>query len=170
MPNQAKIDQVAQVAQELQSSKSAALVQYQGLNALDIAALRDSVKQKGGYIEVVKNSLITRALEKIGVELPEPLTGPTAIAYCQEDEISPLKEIDKINKEKELTSFKYGLYDQKLLSLDQLKNFLSLPSRSTLVAQFIGGLSNPLHRLAYALRFNQQQLVMTLKAVAEKNN
>ncbi len=168
MPNQQKIEQVEQVAQKLTEAKSAALVQYQGLNAADVAELRANIRAQGGNMEVVKNSLITRALEKMGINLPETLTGPTSIAYCNEDEIAPLKEIDKVNKEKEITSFKYGIYDKKLLSLDELKTFLSLPSKSTLISQFVGGLVNPLQRLAYALRYNQTNLVLTLKALSEK--
>ncbi len=168
MPTQQKIDQVEIVAKKISEAKSAALVQYQGLNAADTTELRDQIKQKGGVIEVVKNSLLIRALEKLGIKLPEELTGPTAVTYCNEDEIAPLKEIDKVNKAKELTSFKYGIFDQKLLSLDKLKTLLTLPSKNTLISQFIGGLKNPLQRLAYALRFNQTQLVLTLKAISEK--
>lgn len=168
MPAIKKIEQVDQVVQKLEQAKSIALLQYQGLNAGDITQLRSQVKENGGQIEVVKNSLITRALEKLGIKLPETLTGPTAITYCNEDEIAPLKEIDKVNKEKELTSFKYGVYNKKLLSLDELKTFLSLPSKTTLISQFIGGLANPLQRLSTALRFNQSQLVLTLKALSEK--
>lgn len=168
MPNIKKIEQVNQVAKKLDEAKSVALIQYQGLNAADISQLRADIKQVGGSMEVVKNSLITRALVKIGIKLPQNLTGPTGIAYCNDDELAPLKEIDKVNKAKEVTSFKYGIFDKKLLSLDELKTFLSLPSKSTLIAQFIGGLTNPLQRLAYALRFNQTQLVLTLKALSEK--
>ena len=168
MPNQTNIDQVAKVAKNIEAAKSAALIQYQGLNAQDISALRDSVKKSGGVIEVVKNSLLTLSLKNLGIDLPETLTGPTAIASCQDDEIAPLKEIEKVNKEKDVTSFKYGIFNQKLLSLEDLMKFLSLPSRSALLAQFIGGLSNPLQRLAYALKFNQHQLVLTLKALEEK--
>ncbi len=168
MPNQQKIDKVDEVIKKLSEAKSAAFVQYQGLNAGDISNLRAKVKQAGGSMEVVKNTLIMRALEKMGLKLPEILTGPTAIAYSETDEISPLKEIDTVNKDKEKTSFKYGLYNQQLLSVEELKKFLSLPSKSTLVAQFIGGLKNPLERLVYAMRFNQQQLVLTLKALADK--
>ena len=168
MPNIKKIEQVDQVAKKLAEAKSVALIQYQGLNAGDVSQLRADIKQVGGSLEVVKNSLITRALAKIGIKLPETLTGPTGIAYCNEDEVAPLKEIEKINKAKEVTSFKYGIFDKKLLSLNELKTFLSLPSKSTLIAQFIGGLTNPLQRLAYALRFNQTQLVLTLKALSEK--
>ncbi len=168
MPNQQKIDKIESVTQKLSDSKSAALLQYQGLSAADIGNLRAKVKQAGGSMEVVKNTLIMRAFEKLGIKLPEVLTGPTAIAYSETDEIAPLKEIDAINKSKEKTYFKYGLYNQKLLSEDELKIFLSLPSKSTLIAQFIGGLKNPLERLVYAMRFNQQQLVLTLKAIADK--
>jgi len=168
MPNAQKIARVEEVAQDLSQAKSAALIQYQGLSADDIARLRDQVKQTGGRLEVVKNSLISRALEKIGISLPQPLTGPTAIAYCQTDEIAPLKEIDKVNKDKEKTSFKYGVYNRQLLALDQLKQFLSLPSKTTLLAQFVGGLANPLIRLVYSLRYNQTRLVLALKAISQK--
>jgi len=71
-------------------------------------------------MEVVKNTLITRALNKMDINLPQVLTGPTAIAYCNDDEIAPLKEIDAVNKAKEKTSFKYGIYNKKLLPLEDL--------------------------------------------------
>ncbi len=163
-----KIEKVDEVTKKLSEAKSAALLQYQGLTAADVSTLRAKVKSAGASLEVVKNSLITRALGKMGLNLPETLTGPTAIVYCNEDEIAPLKEIDAVNKEKEKTYFKYGLYDQKILSLDELKKFLLLPSKSTLIAQFIGGLKNPMQRIVYAMRFNQQQLVLTLKALSDK--
>jgi len=163
-----KIEKVDEVTKKLSEAKSAALLQYQGLTAADVSTLRVKGKNAGASLEVVKNSLITRALGKMGLNLPETLTGPTAIVYCNEDEIAPLKEIDAVNKEKEKTYFKYGLYDQKILSLDELKKFLLLPSKSTLIAQFIGGLKNPMQRIVYAMRFNQQQLVLTLKALSDK--
>jgi len=168
MPNQQKIDQVDKIANDLSGSASAALFQYQGLDAAGIADLRNQVRQSGGRIVVTKNSLISRALSKIGINLPEILTGPTAVVYCQEDEIAPLKKIDAVNRDKEKTEFKYGLYNGKLLLADQLKKFLTLPSKSSLVAQFIGGLKNPLQRMVYAMRYNQTQLVLTLKAIADK--
>lgn len=165
---QLKIAKVEEISQKLSSAKSAVLVQYQGLSALDIAALRDKIKQTGGQMEVIKNSLISRALTKLGISLPQPLTGPTAITYCDTDETAPLKEIDAVNKEKEKTEFKYGIYNQKLLLIDDLKKFLSLPSKSTLISQLLSGLQNPLQRLSSALRFNQTQLVLVLKAIADK--
>lgn len=170
MTNTSKINQVDEVVVKLTNAKSAALIQYQGLTAGDVSNLRAKVKETGGSLEVVKNSLIFRALLKMGITLPSELKGPTAIAYSNTDEIAPLKEIDAVNKSKDKTEFKFGIYNNKLLSSDELKKFLSLPSKTHLIAQFIGGLKNPLQRMVYAMRFNQQQLVMTLKAIADKQN
>ncbi len=163
-----KINQVEEVSQKISAAKSAALIQYQGLNAAGVATLRDKVRAQGGQIEVVKNSLIARSLLKMGITLPEELSGPTAVVYSNTDEIAPLKEIDAVNKASDKTSFKYGIYGGKLLLADELKKFLSLPSKSALIAQFIGGLKNPLQRMVYAMRYNQTQLVLTLKAIADK--
>ena len=166
-----KIAKVDEVVTKLTAAKSAALVQYQGLNAAGVTTLRDKIRANGGALEVTKNSLIFRALLKMGIALPEELVGPTAIAYSNTDEIAPLKDIDAVNKSSEKTYFRYGIYQGKLLSLDELKKFLSLPSKSTLIAQFIGGLKNPLQRMVYAMRYNQMRLVLTLKAkaISEKN-
>ena len=166
MSNTKKIQQVEDVVAKLTSAKGAALVQYQGLNAADTAALRDKIRTTGGKMEVVKNTLITRALKKLGMELPTQLEGPTSIAYCIDDEVAPLKEIEKVNKDKEVTSFKYGIFDKKLLTVDELKKFLTLPSKSELVARFVGGLANPLQRLIWSMKFNQTKLTMVLKAIA----
>lgn len=168
MVNAAKIQKVDDVVKAIENAKSAALVQYQGLNAADMASLRDQIKQNGGVMEVVKNTLLIRALEKLGITLPEELTGPTSLTLCNTDEIAPLKVIEKVNKEKEVTSFKYGIYDKKLLLVEDLKKFLSLPSKSILVSKLLGGLINPLQRIVYAMRFNQTQLALTLKALEEK--
>lgn len=68
-----KIEKVDEVVKRLSAAKSAAFIQYQGLTALDVSALRAKVKSVGGFIEVVKNTLITRALDKMGLDLPETL-------------------------------------------------------------------------------------------------
>jgi len=168
MPNQAKVDQVADITSKFEQAKSCALIQYQGLNAADISALRDNVRANGGRIEVFKNSLITRALQNLGITLPETLVGPTAVTFCNEDEVNPLKEVDKVNKTQDFITFKYGIFDKKLLGFDELKQFIALPSKSTLIAQLLGGLVNPLQRLTYSMRYNQTQLALALKAVADK--
>lgn len=170
MPNKAKIAQVEDLTTKLKATRSAALVQYQGLNALEISKLRDEIKAAGGILEVAKNTLISRAFAALGQNLPEELTGPTAIAFGQTDEIAPLKAFDKTTKDKEGMVFKYGFFEGKLLSPSELKQLLSLPSKSALLAQLLSGLQNPLLRLAYAGKYHQTRLALALKALADKKS
>ncbi len=169
MTKQTKIYQVEDIKTRLEGSRSAALVDYQGLSAEQIAALRKEVKETGGVIEVAKNTLVQRALSRLGIELPEKLVGPTAVVYCEKDEVTPLKAIKKTADIHKKPEFKYGIYQNKLLSLDQLKELISLPSREQLLASLLSGLQSPLSRLTHALKFNQVKLLLTLKAATEKN-
>ncbi len=169
MPNQAKIAQVEDLAKRLGEAKSAALVQYQGLNAAGISSLRDEIRTSGGVMEVAKNSIIERAFEKAGAPLPEELTGPTAITFSNSDELASLKAFEKVESIKDaVVSFKYGYFEGKLLAQEELKKFLSLPSKSQLYAQLLGGLQNPLQRLMYAAKYQQTQFALVIKALADK--
>jgi len=170
MVKQSKIYQVEDIKAKLEGSRSAALVDYQGLSAEQIAALRREVKETGGNIEVAKNTLIQRALSRLGIELPKKLVGPTAVVYCEKDEVTPLKAVKKSTDIHQKPEFKYGIYQNKLLTLDQLKELIALPGREQLLANLLSGLQNPLSRLTHALKFNQVKLLLTLKKAEHKLN
>jgi len=170
MVKQSKVYQVEEIKTQLQASKSAALVDYQGLNANQITTLRNEITENGGTMEVIKNTLIQRAFESLGINLPEKLTGPTALICCEQDEITPLKSVEKSRQANQKPEFKYGVYQSKLLSLDELKILLALPSKDQLFANLLAGLQNPLSRLIQSLKFNQTKLVLTLKTASQKAN
>ncbi len=175
MVSQAKIYAVTDLAEKLKTAKTTALIDYQGLTAKQIAELRSKVKEAGGQIQVIKNTLISRALAKVGIELDKPLVGPTALVFANENEIESLKIIDEAGQELEKPEFKLGIYQKKLLSIDQLQKFVKLPGREVLLSQIISGLTNPLSRLVYGLKFNQIKLILMLKEVmnskgGEKND
>lgn len=168
MVNQTKIFAVQDLTEKLKAAKTVALIDYQGLTAEQIAELRRKIGEAGGTIQVVKNTLISRALAQLGISLDQKLTGPTAVLFANEDEISPLKLIEEAAKQFEKPEFKLGVYQGKLLTKDRLHQLVQLPSRETILAQIIGGLANPLSRLVYSLKSNQTKLVLVLKQVAEK--
>jgi large subunit ribosomal protein L10 len=170
MVKQNKIYQVDEVKSQLLDCKSAALVDYQGLSADQINALRAEIKEAGGTIQVIKNTLLQRAFENTGLKLPKQLTGPTAFVSCTQDEIAPLKAIEKSYKTNQRPEFKYAVYKNKLISLENLSTLLSLPGRNQLLANLLAGLQSPASRLAYSLKFHQTKLTLVLKAAVEKLN
>jgi large subunit ribosomal protein L10 len=169
MINQTKIYEVENIKATLAEAKSAALIDYQGLTAEQGRQLRQKIKEGGGTMTVAKNTLISIALKQIGIELPAPLTGPTALVVSNQDEVAPLKAVDETRKQFEKPEFKLGIFQGKILPLEELQKLISLPTKEVLLAQFVGGLANPLQRLVQAMKYNQTKLVLVLKAVAEKN-
>ena len=168
MVNQTKMFAVDDLAEKLKSAKSAALVDYQGLNAEQTAEMRKKIKASGGVIEVIKNTLIARGLAKIGIDLDSPLEGPTAVVLANEDEVAPIKVIAETAKQFQKPEFKMGVYNGKKLSLEELKRFVDLPSREVLLSQIVGGLANPFSRMIGSIKSGPTKLVLALKAIAEK--
>lgn len=168
MVNQAKIQEVENIKRKMDGAKSIALIDYQGLDAGQITQLRQKIREGGGKMIVAKNTLIGIALRQLGLELPSPLVGPTALVVANEDEIAPLKAVDEIKQQFEKPEFKLGIYQRKVLSVDELQKLISLPTKEVLLTQLVAALNNPLQRLLYALEYNQTRLVWVLKAAAEK--
>ena len=167
MVNQSKVYEVENLKALLKESKSAALIDYQGLSAEQVRELRAKIKEPGGSMIVAKNTLLMLALKALGIKLEQILTGPTALVVANEDKIAPLKQVEKVRKELEKPEFNLGLFEGKLLDFTQLEQLINLPSKEVLLAQFIGGLNNSLFRFAYALNYHQQKLLLTLKAIQD---
>ncbi len=165
MVKQSKIYEVENITENIKQAKSVALIDYQGLDARQNNELRQKIRQTGGMLEVNKNTLITRALNKIGIKLDQPLTGPTALVYSQQDAISALKAIKEVAEEYEKPEFKFGIYQQKFLPLERLKKLVDIPGKEILLSQLANGLNAPMVKLANGLQYHQRKFVLALKAV-----
>ena len=168
MVNQTKIFAVTDLTEKLKAAKSAALVDYQGLNAEQITELRNKIKAAGGIMQVAKNTLITRALIQLGIKLDQPLVGPTALIFANEDEIAPLKEIEIMAQELKKPKFKFGVYQSKLLPEEEIEKLAGLPNREILLTQLVGELASPLRQLNYDLQYNQLKLILFLNSYIRK--
>ncbi|MCD6225876.1 50S ribosomal protein L10 [bacterium] len=168
MVNQSKIYEVENIKATIKEAKATALIDYQGLTAEQVRQLREEIRQNGGTMTVVKNTLLTIALQQLGFNLDSPLVGPTALVTATEDEIAPLKAVKTIKDKFEKPEFKLGILEGKILSLAELEELVKLPGKEVLLAQFVAGLANPLQRLAGSFSWPQRKLLLVLKAIAEK--
>ena len=73
MPTKRKIQQVGQLTEKLSASDFALLADYRGLTNAQIMQLRRQVKQSGGEVQVVKNTLVRRAAAEAGRPALQPL-------------------------------------------------------------------------------------------------
>ena len=166
--NRAKKEQIVEeMAEKASKAKAVVFTNYQGLTHKQLEELKKTIKPMDSEYVVAKNSLVLRAFDKakVKIENPDSLEGPTGTMFLYGDIVEPLKKLAKMIKDLNLPSVKFGIMDNSPLTNDQVLKLATLPSRETLIAQFVGGMKSPLFGLHRALNWNLQKLVLTLKAV-----
>ncbi len=165
-----KVTFVDNLTSELKSAKSLVLVNYSGLNVKAQQELKKRLKEAGGRMIVVKNTLLKRAGEsaKLDKEMlsDSVLSGQTALVLADEDPIAPVQVLGKFAKEFELPKFKIGIVDGSFQDEAALTKLSTLPGRDALLGQLLGSLMAPEYGLIGTLQGNLQKLIYVLKTKA----
>ena len=160
MPSQKNIKIVKELNEKLNQAKSVVLADYKGLNVSQMTELRQKIKEVGGELKVIKNTLLQLGFEKL-----EELTGPTAILFSYNDEIAPIKALYEFFEKNDLPKIKIGFFDKELIEKDRIIALAQLPSQAQLHGRLIGVLNSPIYGLIYVLRGNLASLINILKAI-----
>jgi len=155
---QAKQDAVNVVAAKLQNSVTTVVADYRGLNVSQVTELRKQLREAGVEFQVLKNTLLRRATAAAELtELDGILTGPTAIAFSNNDAVAPAKILNDFAKKNDALKLKGGVVEGRVIGADQIKALAELPSREGLLSMLLSVLQAPMRNFALAV-----------KAVAEK--
>ena len=91
---------VDEVSEKFTAAASVVVVDYRGLTVDEVTRLRKQLRDANVEMKVIKNSILSRAAKKAGLEgLDEVFTGPTAVAFSNEDVVAPAKIMDEFAKE-----------------------------------------------------------------------
>ena len=144
---------VAQLTERFQNAQAGVLADYRGLTVEQDTALRVKLREAGVEYTVVKNNLTRFAANEAGLsELDEVLHGPTAIATSNDDVVAPAKVLCDFAKDNEALEIKGGFVDGKVISLDEVKTYASIPSKEVLISKMLGSLLSPIGALARTLQ------------------
>ena len=81
-----KAELVEEIYKNLTESQAAIVVEYRGLSVAKLSELRKELRKEEATLTVLKNSLVSRAAEKAGLEeLNKELTGPNALVLASKD-------------------------------------------------------------------------------------
>lgn len=150
---------VQAAAEKFESAASVVIVDYRGLTVEEVTNLRKQLRDAGVEMKVIKNSILSRAAKKVGLDgLDEVFTSPTAVAFSNDDVVAPAKIIDEFAKDAKALEIKGGVIEGKVSSVEQITALAKLPNREGLLSMLLSVLQAPVRNVAYAV-----------KAVAEKN-
>lgn len=149
MATQKKIDTVEELRERLERCVIAISTEFRGLSMTEMVALRRTMREAGVEIRVVKNRLFARAATEAGrPDMAGLVEGPTAIVFGFDDIITPAKAVTEHAKSaRNAFAVRRGMMDGQLLSLADIEDLASLPSREQLIAQLAGTLQAPIARL-----------------------
>ena len=162
---------VEDIANKLSHAQSAVLIDYRGLTVAEVTELRNQFRAQNVEYRVLKNTLISRALEQLGIEgAEEYLNGPTAVAFGMEDAVAPAKVISEFIKKTNKTQIKAGILSGKVVSAQEIEALAKLPSREVLLAMVMGTMNAPLTHFVGACAAIPKKLLYALNAIAEKKS
>ncbi len=154
----------------LADSGAVIVTHYMGLTVAEMTELRGRLRKEGAKLQVVKNTLVQKALDGAAGKGGDALfKGPVAIAYGP-DAVSAAKVATQYAKENDKFSVVGGLLGQTIV-LDKaaVSSLATLPSLDQIRATLIGLLNAPATKVAGVLQAPAGQLARVLNAYATKD-
>ncbi|BAP86247.1 50S ribosomal protein L10 [Paucilactobacillus hokkaidonensis JCM 18461] len=147
-----KAQLVAQTADLFKNAVSAVVVDYRGLTVEQVTSLRKDLREAGVSLSVIKNKVLTRAVDEAGYsDLKDVFSGPSAVAFSNEDAIAPAKVLKKYADSIDALEIKGGILEKEVASIDKINEFATLPSREDLLSMLASVLQAPVRNVAYAI-------------------
>jgi large subunit ribosomal protein L10 len=141
MERSVKEENIAALKADLAKAASLVLADFRGITVKHDTALRREFRASGCRYQVVKNTLLGKAVEGTKLErLDKLFVGPTAIAYSFEDPAAPAKVATKVAKGQEKFIIKGGFVDGRALDVKGVEALSSLPGKDELRATFLATL------------------------------
>ena len=148
-----KAAKVAEVKEKLQKAQSVVIFNYRGLTVSEVTNLRNEMRKAGVEYEVIKNAIVERAADDLGI--PESvrslLKGPSAFAFGYEDAAAPAKILKELVRKLKKCEMKGGIVGGAVFDQAQVNTLADLPSREALIARLLGSMMSPISGLAIVL-------------------
>src|SRR5499425_182839 len=148
---------------ELAKVSTVILSTFQGITVEDDTKLRRAVQSAGGKYQVVKNTLAERAGAGTSAEpLLKNLSGTNSIAYTTSDPVALAKALTKIAKDVPAFKFRAGVVEGRVISIAEIQQLASLPSKEELISKIMFLLNAPAQRIAMALNGVSRNAAVTV--------
>lgn len=164
-----KAEQVEKLSHELKGSTTAIVGTFAKLTVSQDFQLRKAVRGAGGSYRVVKNKLAARAAQGTGVEAAlQGLKGVSSVAYTSGDPVTLAKALSAWVKDNAEFTFKLGIVDGKVLTVAQIGELATMPSKEEIYAKLLFLINSPAQRLATVINAAGRDLAVVINQGVEK--
>jgi large subunit ribosomal protein L10 len=164
-----KTEQVEQLGKELQNVSSLIVTTYSKLTVAQDYELRKTLRTSGAKYLVVKNTLAERAAKGTKVEeVLKDLSGVTSIAYTSGDPVALAKALSKYAKDNPEFSFKSGVVEGRVISINQIQALATMPSKEEIYSKLLFLMNAPAQRLVTVMNAVGRDIAVVINQGVEK--
>lgn len=143
-----KTEQVEKLGKDLKNVSSLIVTTYSKLKVSQDYELRKALRSSGAKYTVVKNTLAELASKGTKAEeVLKNLSGVTSIAYTSGDPVALAKALSKYAKDNPEFTFKAGVVEGRVVSINEIKALATMPSKEELYAKLLFLMNAPAQRL-----------------------
>ena len=164
-----KTEKVKALASELEHSTSAIIGTFKALTASKDNSLRKTIREAGGSYHVVKNKLAAKASEGTRIEAAlQGLKGVSSVAYTSGDPVALAKALSTWVKENTEFTFKLGIVDGKVITVEEITALATLPGKEELFSKLLFLIQSPAQRLVTVINATGRDLAVVINQGVEK--
>lgn len=145
------------------------VVDVVGITGVDSNLMRSDLKQKGVYVQVVKNSLFKKALASHSMEAAMDLfTGTCTIAYGGDSIVDVAREIKDWVKKVPNLKIKGAFLGNEIVGSDTATALATMPNRGELLGQIVTLILSPASKVAGSIIGPAGVIAGCIKAIEKK--
>ncbi|UKI19365.1 MAG: 50S ribosomal protein L10 [Oscillospiraceae bacterium] len=155
----AKSEIVSQIKDKLSRAKSVVIVDYRGLTVSEVTELRNNMRAAGVEYKVLKNTMMSRACEELGITgVEEHLSGPSAFCFGYDDPVSAPKIMKEFAEKVNKTEIKGGIMDNAAIDNKVVEKLASTPSKEVLLTRLMWSITGSVRSLAIGLNAVKEKM------------
>ncbi|WP_308387546.1 50S ribosomal protein L10 [Acidithiobacillus sp. AMEEHan] len=159
---------VAALQAKLVNAQAMAVAEYRGLSVAQMTALRVAARKQSVHVQVVKNTLLKRALADSDFAVMNPLLSGPLVFAASEDPVAVAKVLTDFAKSNDKLVITGGALGAKLMDAQALQQLSKMPSREELLAKLMGTMQAPISTFVRTLNEVPGRFVRTLAAVRDQ--
>ena len=158
-----KTKKVQVLAKELETSTTAIIGTFAKMTVSQDFELRKVIRGAGGKYRVLKNKLAAKASEGTKVEEAlKGLKGVSAAAFTSGDPVELAKVFSKWVGDNAEFTFKLGIVDGKLITVEEVKALAAMPPKEEIYAKLLFLINAPAQRLVTVLGATGRDLAVVV--------
>ena len=130
---------VAQYTQWLKKSQAVFVMEYKNMNQKPLDAMRAKIRENGGELHVVKNTLFKLVLDETHATYPKDFMDKSNIVvFALHDAAGMAKAINEGTQKQEVFKVKGGYLGRQFITAAEIKSLADLPPLPVMRARLLG--------------------------------